>query len=172
MPRHKGISGNERADELARLGASSPQANTQASMDTAKHIIKQNKRDIWMKQWTDSDKGRALYKHMTAPNKSDSINKLKRQEQVTIFRLRTNHIQLNKHLTRIGVKTNPGCPLCPCPEESVAHHLFQCPALDDLRAELLPPNSDVKNTLYGNAEQLRKTHQFHVMANGRRAQAQ
>ena len=111
IPGHTGISGNERADSLAKLGASCLQTHTKTSMKTVKQIIKQKKRDTWMKQWSESEKGRSIYEHMPAPNKNDNINKLKRQEQVTIFRLRSQHIQLNKHLVRIGAKTNSACPL-------------------------------------------------------------
>ena len=172
IPGHSGIFGNERADALAKLGASCLQTNVQTSFKTVKQIVNQKKREIWMNQWSESEKGRSIYEHMAVPNKNDSINKLRRQEQVTIFRLRSQHIQLNKHLVRIGAKTHPACPLCQYPEESVTHHLFNCPHLDDLRIELLPPNPDINNTLYGTAEQLKKTHTYHVMAKGRRAQAQ
>ena len=121
-----------------------------------------------MKEWETTDKGRSLFEHMKAPNKKDEINSLKRDEQVTIFRLRSRHIPLNAHLKRIGVKPNSECPLCGCPEETVEHHFFECPALDDLRNELLPPDPDTENTLYGPATQLRDSHTYHVMARRRR----
>ena len=107
-----------------------------------------------------------------ASDSKDNLNKLSRQEQVSIFRLRSRHIQLNGHLKRIGVKTDSSCPLCACKEESVAHHLFECQGLDDLRAEFLPSKPNFKNTLYGTEEQLANTHTFHVMAMSRRAAAQ
>ena len=107
-------------------------------MKTAKQTISQTKREIWMKQWADCDKGRAVYEHMAKPNPKDSINQLKRKEQSAIFKLRSQHSGLNNHLTRIGVKSEAKCPLCLCPEETVTHYLLQCPALDDLRRELLP----------------------------------
>ena len=172
IPGHVGLPGNERADKLAKLGAQCSQTNSSVSMNTAKHLINETMKNTWMRQWAESDKGRSVFQHMPVPNKMDSINSLKRKEQAIIFRLRSEHIQLNKHLNRIGIKENARCPLCPCPEESVAHHLFECPALDDLRTEFLPPNPDPKNTLFGNREQLIMTSKYHVMANGRRAQAQ
>ena len=73
-------------------------------------------KNAWMKQWAESGKGRSVFKFVPAPNKNDPINQLQRAEQVIIFRLRTEHIQLNKHLNRIGVKNDARCPLCPCPE--------------------------------------------------------
>ena len=142
------------------------------SMNTAKHLIHEKMKNAWMKQWAESGKGRSVFKFVPAPNKNDPINQLQRAEQVIIFRLRTEHIQLNKHLNRIGVKNDARCPLCPCPEESVAHHLYECPALDDLRSKLLPPTPDPQNTLFGDRDQLQMTAKYHVMANGRRAKAQ
>ena len=171
IPSHVNIPGNERADTLAKQGAKCPQDDTCASMDTAKQIIKRTKREIWMKEWSESDKGRAIFEHMSTPMKNDEINALKRQEQVNIFRLRSKHVPLNAHLKRIGVLTSSECPLCQVPEETVEHHLFLCPALDDLRTELLPPKPDISNTLFGTSLQLKNTNNFYVMAGQRRAKA-
>ena len=109
---------------------------------------------------------------MESPGPNDSINQLQRKEQASIFRLRSGHIPLNAHLTRIKVRTSPDCPLCGWAEETVTHHLSDCPALEDLRSEYLPPKPDTANTLYGNPDSLRDTHTYHVMANIRRAKAQ
>ena len=135
-------------------------------------IINQNKKEDWRNEWANSVTGRSIFNHMTTPNPKDPINSLKREEQVTIFRLRSQHAPLNSHLKRIGVVTDSRCPLCPCPDETVAHHLFDCPTLNALRKEFLPPNPNITNTLYTNPEQLRNTHRYFVMANSRRTQAQ
>ena len=172
IPGHTNIPGNEQADKLAKQGARCPQQNNTASLNTAKQIIKQNKKEDWRNEWANSVKGRSIFDHMTIPNPKDSINSLKREEQVTIFRLRSQHAPLNSHLKRIGVVTDSRCPLCPCPDETVAHHLFECPTLDDLRIEFLPTKPDIANTLYANPDQLRKTHRYFVMANSRRTRAQ
>ena len=89
--------------------------------------------------WTLNETGRELFKYMAAPNRSDPINALNRKYQSTIFRLRTQHIALNKHLHRIGANTTPACPLCNHPEESVDHHLYLCTPLNDLRTCLSSP---------------------------------
>ena len=86
--------------------------------------------------------------------------------------IRYTRVQLNGHLKRMGVKKDSSCPLCACKEESVAHYLFECQGLDDLRAEFLPSQPNFKNTLYGTEEQLANTHTFHVMTMSRRASAQ
>ena len=172
IPGHAEVPGNDRADALAKQGAMKTQINTNASIDTAKQTIKQQKRRIWLREWSETDKGRSIYYHMTSPDSSDSLNQLKRNEQVTIFRLRSGHTTLNKHLARIGAKDNPECPLCRNHEESVQHHLFECEALSDLRREYLPQHPNMDNTLYGPPEVLRQTHLYSVMANYRRARAQ
>ena len=172
IPGHSSIQGNEKADELAKQGAKCHQQNVSTTMNTAKQIIRQRKKEIWMRSWEESNKSRSVFAFMTAPNKSDDINKISRKEQVTIFRLRCHHVPLNQHLKRIGVKADASCPLCRCPEESVAHHLFDCTGLNDLRTELLLQKPDITNTLYGTPEQLENTNKYFVMAQCRRASAQ
>ena len=172
IPGHVQIPGNDRADALAKQGAMKTQDVSSASINTAKQTIKETKRRIWMKEWSETEKGRTIFDHMPSPKPNDSINILNRSEQVTIFRLRSGHAPLNKHLTRIGAKNNPLCPLCGVYEETVKHHLFECFALTDLRREYLPEQPDTENTLYGAPEALKSTHLFHVMANRRRARAQ
>jgi len=107
-----------------------------------------------------------IYPHDT-PNPRDSTNLLREEEQVTIFRLRCGHIPLNAHMKGIRAIADSRCS-----EETVAHHLFVCRQLDDLRTEYLPQNPDIANTLYTNPEQLRNTHTYFVMASSRRARAQ
>ena len=172
IPGHVGLPGNERADKLAKLGAQCPQTATSVTINTAKHLINEHLKNAWMKKWADGKTGRKIFEFMPVPNKNDPINKMKRKEQAVIFRLRSEHIQLNKHLNDIGIKDSAKCPLCPCPEESVAHHLYQCPALDDLRAEFLPPSPNPQSTLYGDREQLEQTYMYHIMAKSRSANVQ
>ena len=84
---------------------------------------------------------------MAAPKRADPINDLNRKDQSTIFRLRTQHIGLNKHLYRIGATLTSACPLCDCLEETVEHHLFHCAPLADLRKQFLPPHFDKEKLL-------------------------
>ena len=172
IPSHNNIEGNIKADILAKQGATYTQPDTPASYDTAKQIIKTNTKEEWLNSWALGTTGRCVFPHMPKPDDNDAINSLQRQDQVTIFRLRTGHIHLNSHLNRIKPDKAATCPLCNHQKETVAHHLFDCTALQDIRNVYLPRTPNVSNTLYSNSEQLKKTCKFFTIASGRRASAQ
>ena len=110
IPGHNKILENERADTLAKQGTHYEQPNIPASFDTAKQIIKTNIQEEWLNGWALGSTGRCVFTHMPTPDKKDPINALERHEQVTIFRLRTGHIQLNSHLNRINPEKNSDLP--------------------------------------------------------------
>lgn len=170
IPSHCEIPGNERADTLAKKGAESEQADIPVSLDTTKQIIRSNNKIERLNNWALSNKGRSMFAHMPTPNKKDPNNNLKREDQVIIFRLRTQHVPLNAHLSRIKTDHAPACPLCDAPRETVKHFLFECEPLDDLRKKYLPPSPDLESTLYTDSTQLQQTCKFYTMANRRRTQ--
>ena len=172
LPGHANIPGNESADKLAKQGSTCTQHNHPVTLQTARQIIRQNMKEEWMNRWAMGTTGRSMFSHMTTPQPRDNINNLKRRDQVTIFRLRTTHVPLNMHLNRIQPQIAPACPLCPHPYETVQHHLFDCPALADLRSRFLPAGPDFGATLYGSTQQLLNTTKYHTMALCRRATAQ
>ena len=86
--------------------------------------------------------------------------------------LRTQHLPLNQHLHRIGVKQSAACPLCDYPSETVEHLLFFCRKLTDIRGCLLPKVPSTSNCLYSSREQLEKTCTYYRIALSRRANAQ
>ena len=124
IPGHSNIPGNDVADRLAKEGSRQEQPATLTTFETAKQIIRSNFKEEWLNEWALGNTGRVLFEHMTSPKINDEINKLDRKDQSTIFRLRTQHIPLNKHLNRIGAIAETACPLCNHPEETVEHHLF------------------------------------------------
>ena len=139
IPAHCGIQGNEQADKMAKLGATDEQAQNPVNQNEMKTIIK------------------SLYK---VPEKKDSYHQLSRQEQVTIFRLRTGHNRLNHHMFR---KLNLVIsPLCPCGEEDqdTAHVLQRCKNLLALRKEIWPQPTSLQEKLYGTEKILKKTASF------------
>ena len=111
-----------------------------------------------MNEWASGYTGRIVFHHMTTPKPKDSINEPKSNESVTIFRIpnTTCSTELTPTENR-RVTEDSSCPLCPCPDETVEHHLFECSALADLRAHYLPLNTTIENTLYTDSKQLGKT---------------
>ncbi|GFR81078.1 hypothetical protein ElyMa_004060700 [Elysia marginata] len=67
----------------------------------------------------------AIYLHGNTKSQ-DSINSLERRDQVTIFRLRTQHDPVNAHRNRIQPMITPVCHFCDAPYKTTTHLLFQC----------------------------------------------
>ncbi|GFR75152.1 reverse transcriptase-like protein [Elysia marginata] len=168
IPVHCNITGNERADILAKKGSTAQQQNTTTSFRTAQQIIRNNSTGEWLNGWATGKTGRSLFTYMATPNPKDSINSLERRDQVIIFRLRTDHAPVNAHLNRIQPMIPPVCHFCDAPYETT-HLLFQCTSLQDLREEYLPPQPDAWNTLYPNSQKLKKTSTFYTQMSSRRA---
>ena len=164
IPGHIGIQGNETADKLAREGAAKEQPDTPLDMQTTKRILQNNSKEEWMNRWAQGKTGRAVYREMNHPKKNDNINKLKRAEQSTIFQWRTTHARVNFHHNRLNPQHAPLCRNCDAPYETVSHVLLECPSLQHLRRELLPPQPSIQNTLYGTCTQLSKTCKFIKLA--------
>ena len=171
IPAHTGIPGNERADELAKKGASLPQPEVPVTYSTCRQMIRSNLKEDWLNKWATGKTGRPMYGHMTRPQPNDTINKLKRRDQSTIFQLRTQHLPLNQHLNRIGVKESAACPLCDHHSETVEHLLFDCRKLTDLRGCFLPKLPTISNCLYSTRKQLEQTCNYYRIALSRRANA-
>jgi len=51
--------------------------------------------------------------------------------------LLTGHVDLNRHLTLMKVRSDPTCPLCQEEEETALHLLGRCSALSTTRVTLL-----------------------------------
>jgi ribonuclease HI len=139
IPSHCGVEGNEQADKMAKQGAEKEQENRPVTLQEMKTIIK------------------SLYK---TSQPEDSYHHLSRQEQVTIFRLRTGHNRLNQHLARkLHVVPSPMCT-CGEAEQDAAHILQDCRTLRTLREQTWPRPTPLREKLYGPLESLQKTTTF------------
>ena len=85
IPGHSNTPGNDKADTLAKKGSRRPQPHTKTTFQTVKQILRANMKEEWLNEWTLNETGRALFKHMAAPNRADPINALNRNDQSTIF---------------------------------------------------------------------------------------
>ena len=89
----------------------------------------------------------------------DAINKLDRKGQTTIFRLRTGHCGLRKHMAKMGLAETANCP-CGYTQQTVEHVLQICPHLEHLREEIWTTPTSLHEKLLGDETALRRTMQF------------
>ena len=136
IPAHCGVPGNERADRLAKDGASGEQPNNSTTFTEKKNIIRT----------------------LRAPTTSrDDYHLLSREQQSVLVRLRTGHNRLNSHMHR-KLKLVPS-PSCPCGQgDQTAEHVLQtCPLFNQAREEVWPADTPLPTKLYGCLEELEKT---------------
>ena len=84
---------------------------------------------------------------------------LDRKSQTTIFRLRTGHCGLNKHLKRLGVKDTAHCD-CGSEEQTPEHILQTCPHWETARLKYWPEDTELATKLWGSADELQQTVDF------------
>ncbi|GFR63952.1 reverse transcriptase [Elysia marginata] len=85
IPGHSNIESNERANNLAKLGSGLDQEETTLTYQEAKTMIRMAAGEKWKKSHEDF-------------NKKGDFYKLGRKEQTSLFRLRTGHNKLAKHM--------------------------------------------------------------------------
>jgi ribonuclease HI len=139
IPSHCGVEGNERADRLAKAGASETQLDNKVTISEKKAIAK------------------TLFR---TPTVKDSYHQLTRQQQVVIFRLRTGHCRLNQHMYKKFRLTES--PKCHCGEddETVEHVLQHCHLLETLRKQVWPTPVPLQQKLHGSVSDLHRTTDF------------
>ena len=151
IPSHCGLYGNEKADSLAKEASSSEQPEEATSYEEEKTLIKRNQQEFWKTRHPNE-------------NKKDPYYLLTRREQVIVFRLRTGHNKLRRHLynkLKIGDTDQ-----CPCGEniEDTDHILQRCSLYNTQRQKIWPTPVEVTQKLYGTLEDLRSTAAFIIDA--------
>ena len=147
VPAHVGIAGNETADRLAKATAKLPQLHFSTTYREVKILLKQKQKSAWRLRNNGYD-----------PQK-DQINTLDRRTQTTIFRLRTGHCGLRKHLKRLGLADSAHCE-CGSEEQTPEHILQTCPHLETVRQQFWPEDTEVGTKLWGQAAELQRTADF------------
>ena len=150
IPAHCGLTGNEEADRLAKLGSRLEQPNPPVSYREAKTLIKQR----FLNNWKD-DHQVPLY---------DCMAHLQRAQQTTIFRLRTGHCRLLNHMYRLGLSHTPECP-CQTGLQTPEHILQSCPMFHEARMQQWPSGATLSEKLWGNKNDLTKTTDFLTKTN-------
>ena len=147
IPSHCGLYGNEKADALAKEASRSEQTDEATSYEEEKTLIKRKQQELWKRMHPNNDK-------------KDPYYQLTRQEQVIIFRLRTGHNRLRRHLynkLKIGDTDR-----CQCGEDiqDTEHILQACSLYNMRRIQTWPTPVEATQKLYGTLEDLRRTAAF------------
>ena len=147
IPAHCGVQGNETADRLAKEGGQLDQDNYEVSFEEEKTIIKSLARKKWHQQHPNY-------------NKQDDYYRLKREDQVILFRLRTGHNRMRAHMhNKLRIGPTEMCP-CNTGPMTTQHLLQDCPTQDALRKTMWPDQPALRMQLFGCREELQRTAAF------------
>lgn len=142
VPGHEGNMGNEQADELARKGAEEslvgPEPRLPIAHNITKGVISHSITAETNRRWRSSTgmrQSKIFIKGMDK-KKTSKLMGLSRENMRLVIEIITGHCRLNRHLTVIGVKTDPICPECTESEETSLHLLAECPMYSLIRWEL------------------------------------
>jgi ribonuclease HI len=118
VPGHKGIGGNELADQLARLGPehlfTGPKPACGISIGAAKGAVSNWLNREHIKHW-ESIIGLRQAKELTSgpsAKRSRDLLRLNRDQLKWIVGLLTGHCHLKGHLSKIGLMNDPICERC------------------------------------------------------------
>lgn len=138
IPAHKGIKGNEVADELAKKALKGNIIDVRVPL--GKGEIKSVVRDIYKKEWQEiwdkGLKGRHLYRIKKQVITNKNIRGRNRKEEVILLRLRLGHTRLNSSLALVGRHDNGLCEYCSV-KETVEHVLVHCRKYRQERSQLV-----------------------------------
>jgi ribonuclease HI len=139
IPAHCGISGNEEADQLAKSGSAMEQPEVPVTFQQKKTMIKV----------------------LRNPEKiKDDYHFLGRNDQVTIFRLRTGHNRLRHHMyTKFRIGDTSTC-ICGHAPQTTEHILQHCTKFQNIRDKFWEGDITLDTKLYGSLEELQKTALF------------
>ena len=110
VPAHVGLTGNERADRLAKIGSQAPQTQNPVTYREAKTLLHSRFNGDWMKE----NGGHQAH--------VDPVWRLEQAQQTTIIYLHTGHCGLSACLKRIGISDTS---MCECGQaDQTPDHIF------------------------------------------------
>lgn len=154
VPGHRDIAGNEKADELARLGSGmdiSLAIEISMPFGGAVYLIEQHFRKVADKFWrelTTCKRARSTWPSYDK-KRTDILISNNRINISRITAVLTGHWAIGKHAARLGLHYRRHCRSCDdeTEEETPEHYLLQCPALSNVRIKTMgkPIFDDLKD---------------------------
>jgi hypothetical protein len=135
VPGHKGIAGNETADQLAKIGSKHPFIGPEPACGNSIGVAKKAIRD-WMtmnhKKYCEFLRGlRQATGLIWRPSakRATELLKLDRNQLRWVVGLLTGHCHLKGHLFKLGLSNCPTWKRCREEDETVTNALCECAAL-------------------------------------------
>ncbi|KAJ8957776.1 hypothetical protein NQ314_006488 [Rhamnusium bicolor] len=129
VPEYMGVPGNEKAYELARLGAEEPCHGPEPMLGISRRqvttAVNEWAHETLRTHWRTNRACRQTRDFVTGPNKSRSAWLLGRSRKTLnlLIGVLTDHCRLKRHLSLIGIEEDPTCPRCRSDEETSHHFL-------------------------------------------------
>ena len=150
VPGHKGVEGNEQADEEAKKAVTEGSSDEHKlpkmlrrtlphSRSAVKWVHNETLKQHAQKGWKTSKRYNKMMKtDPTTPSNRyiNLVTKLPRKLASILAQLRTGHAPLAKHLYCIGKINSPICPACQQSEETIQHFMLHCPTHQAARQTL------------------------------------
>ena len=137
---HVGTEGNERADELAKIGGKLEKAsgNIAVPHSITKNVINERMTEKWTDKWLEYPGARMskLFVTKTVKNKSKYIYKLSSAKLGRLIRVTSGHNNLNYFQNKLCEDISPLCRLCEEGDETFEHWVTECPVLRVQRNEI------------------------------------
>ena len=153
IPAHKGHTGNERADVLAKKGSAEVDPlkllKVRKPYATIKMQVRENIRAEWQKEWTSMNSANHTKSFYGGPNASKArfVCKLARLELGRFVRAITGHNNLRFFQNKIGLSRNRLCRFCGEGDETITHFIHACPQFYSFQRETFldePPTADMR----------------------------
>ena len=158
VPGHRGIKGNEEADQAAGEAAKLPQEEAPLDFPTIKAYLKRHTQKKWKENFVksldhpDATIGNKFYHKVTAGRPKPLPPSMSRADQVLIHQLRTSRSPLAanclvKYMTEVDdVEEKKKC-LAGCGEKETVEHLLTCPLYGRERQMICGGGADILKLL-------------------------
>jgi len=132
-PAHKGIAGNEKADEWAKIAAEKPSTRGVENPGPLPRSLASLKREISEKKWAEARSwaggriSKAKYRMVKSQNPDSVVADSTKRLASRFYQLKTGHTRIGQYLHWAKVRPDAQCWWCKCPSQTRDHLFKVCP---------------------------------------------